>query len=168
MAPTQCYPEQPQASFLRQEPPHVGFDQNIKHSYKHIHVLPIVHLRGSESFGVDFRIDHARNSRPHLGVKVHRNVRHPIGNLRIRILVVGEDIAEGFQHLRFEISHRGFALLESGTSSSRRKIVNEEEPVPSRCASFTCLAELPRLFSVSRTASDSTVAEEGPRALLLL
>ena len=55
------------------------------------------------------RIEHTTNLRPHLGVKVHRDVRHPIGNLRNRVLVVGEDIAKGLQRLRFEISQCGLA-----------------------------------------------------------
>ena len=37
-------------------------------------------------------------------MKLDWDVGHPIRNLRIRILVVGEDIAEGFQRLRLEIS----------------------------------------------------------------
>ena len=45
----------------------------------------------SESFGVGFRIDHATNSRSHLGEK-------------------GKDITESLQRLRFEISQCGFAL----------------------------------------------------------
>jgi hypothetical protein len=50
---------------------------------------------------------------------------------------------------------------ESGMSSSRRKGCIEE-PVLSGGASCTCRLGLPRLISVIRAASDSTVAVEGP------
>ena len=58
---------------------------------------------------VGFRIDDTTNSRMHLCMKLDWDVGHSIRNLRIRILVVGEDIAEGFQRLRLEISEGGLA-----------------------------------------------------------
>ena len=58
--------------------------------------------------------------------------------------------------------------IESGINSSQRnKIVAAEEPVLSRCAFFMRPLGMPRLNSVTRAASESTVAVEEPGSLAL-
>ena len=61
-------------------------------------------------------------------MKIDWNVGHPIRNLRMRVLVVGEDITEGFQRLRLEISKSGLAHRVRDKLFATQGCI-EEEPV---------------------------------------
>jgi hypothetical protein len=92
-------------------------------------------------------------------MKLDRDVGHLIRDLHMRILVVGEDIAEGFKCLRLVVSECGLA------HRVRDKIFSTQGMRRGRTRAL--LMRLLQFNSVIRAASKSTVAVEGPGSLAL-